>query len=184
MLFADLRGFTAFAEAQDADTVMQVLREFHAAMGALIFRFEGTLERFTGDGMMVFFNDPDPMPDHAREAVRLGLAMVEATDVLRARWPGGPLGLAVGIGKGMATVGAIGFEGRLDYAAIGHVTNVAARLCAAVRRSACRRGAGGRGCLGRSGLRGPERAGRVARAQGFSQPVGCRRLRAPSPARG
>lgn len=131
VLFVDLRGFTAFAESAEADVVMALLREFHAAMGELIFRFEGTLERFTGDGMMVFFNDPDPVPDHALQAVKLGLAMSEAAQRLAPSWraAGGPSGLAVGMAKGMATVGPIGFDGRLDYAAIGSVTNLAARLC-------------------------------------------------------
>jgi class 3 adenylate cyclase len=131
VLFADLRGFTAFAEAQPADTVMTVLREFHTVMGELIFRFDGTLERFTGDGMMVFFNDPDPTPDHAVQAVRLGLAMCEAATRLESVWnmPHRPEGLGLGIAKGIATLGAIGFEGRLDYAAIGSVTNLAMRLC-------------------------------------------------------
>jgi class 3 adenylate cyclase len=131
VLFVDLRGFTAFAESAEADVVMALLREFHAAMGELIFRFEGTLERFTGDGMMVFFNDPDPVPEHALQAVKLGLAMSEAAQRLAPSWlaAGGPSGLAVGMAKGMATVGPIGFDGRLDYAAIGSVTNLAARLC-------------------------------------------------------
>ena len=131
VLFADLRGFTSFAESHDPDAVMALLREFHAVIGALIFRFDGTLERFTGDGMMVFFNDPDPLPDHALHAVHLGLEMCRAVDALLPAWRerGGPEGVAVGISRGVATLGAIGFEGRLDYAAIGSVTNLAARLC-------------------------------------------------------
>lgn len=133
VLFADLRGFTAFAEQAGADQVMAMLRSFHAAMGELIFQFEGTLERFTGDGFMVFFNDPDPQPDHSLRAVRLALAMQARAAPLLAAWHGrhGPAGLGLGISRGEATVGAIGFEGRLDYAAIGTVTNRAARLCAA-----------------------------------------------------
>ena len=135
VLFVDLRGFTAFSEAQPAEVVMVVLGEFHAAMGDLVHRFDGTLERFTGDGMMVFFNDPDPVPDHAVQAVRLGLAMRDAVARLRIGWQslGGPQGVAIGIAKGMATVGPIGFKDRLDYAAIGSVTNLAARLCAEAR---------------------------------------------------
>ena len=135
VLFIDLRGFTAFSEAQPADVVMAVLGEFHAAMGDLVHRFDGTLERFTGDGMMVFFNDPDPVPDHALQAVRLGLAMREAVGRLRAGWRqrGGPGGVGIGIATGQATVGPIGFKDRLDYAAIGMVTNLAARLCAEAR---------------------------------------------------
>lgn len=131
VLFADLRSFTAFAESVDPDTLMAMLGQFHAAMGELIFAAEGTLERFTGDGMMVFFNDPDPVPDHALCAVRLGLAMQAAMPPLLARWPG--LGLAVGISRGPATLGAVGFRTRVDYAAIGSVTNRAARLCSEAR---------------------------------------------------
>jgi CheY-like chemotaxis protein len=132
VLFADLRGFSAFAESAPAERVMALLAEFHAAMGRLIFDAEGTLERFTGDGMMVFFNDPDPVPDHSAHAVRLGLAMQAEATRLAVGWrrEAGPQGLAIGIARGMATLGALGFEGRLDYAAIGSVTNLASRLCA------------------------------------------------------
>ena len=135
VLFADLRGFTAFAEVSPAETVMAMLREFHTTMGELIFRFGGTLERFTGDGMMVFFNDPDPTPDHALRAVQLGLAMCDAAETHKLAWAAqqGPQGVGIGVAKGLATVGAIGFEGRLDYAAIGSVTNLAARLCGEAR---------------------------------------------------
>jgi class 3 adenylate cyclase len=135
VLFADLRDFTPFAESQDADAVMSLVREFHAAMGELIFRFDGTLERFTGDGMMVFFNDPDPLPDHSMQAVQLGLAMCQAVQDMLPAWAarGGPTGVAIGISRGVATLGAIGFEARLDYAAIGSVTNLAARLCEKAR---------------------------------------------------
>lgn len=133
VLFADLRGFTAFAEQAPAAELMAMLRSFHAAMGALIFEHEGTLERFTGDGFMVFFNDPDPQPGHTLRAVRLALAMRDAAAPLLAPWreQGGPPGLGLGISRGEATLGAIGFEGRQDYAAIGTVTNRAARLCSA-----------------------------------------------------
>lgn len=132
VLFADLRGFSAFAEAAGIDCVMAVLAEFHAAMGRLIFDADGTLERFTGDGMMVFFNDPDPVPDHSAHAVRLALAMQAEAARLAVGWRrvAGPQGLALGLARGVATLGAVGFEGRLDYAAIGSVTNLAARLCA------------------------------------------------------
>lgn len=131
VLFADLRGFTAFAESADAQAVMEVLREFHAAMGALIHRHEGTLERFTGDGMMVFFNDPDPLPDHALRALALAFDMRAEAARLQQAWQarGVSLGFGIGIALGMATLGAIGFESRVDYAAIGSVTNLAARLC-------------------------------------------------------
>lgn len=132
VLFADLRGFSAFAEHAPVDQVMATLAEFHAAMGRLIFEADGTLERFTGDGMMVFFNDPDPVPDHSAHAVRLALAMQAQAARLAQDWQrhAGPRGLAIGIARGMATLGAVGFEARLDYAAIGPVTNLAARLCA------------------------------------------------------
>ena len=131
VLFADLRGFTAFAEHCGVDQVMAMLAQFHAAMGSLIFEAQGTLERFTGDGMMVFFNDPDPLPDHSARALQLALAMQATALRLAAVWQreGGPSGLAIGLARGQAALGAVGFEGRLDYACIGSVTNLAARLC-------------------------------------------------------
>jgi adenylate cyclase len=129
VVFLDLRGFTAFAETSDPEEVMEVLREYHAAMGELILAHEGTLERFTGDGMMIFFNDPVPNP--GKRAVRMALAMREQVRELAAAWfrRGYDLGLGVGLAQGYATIGAIGFEGRWDYGAIGTVTNLAARLC-------------------------------------------------------
>jgi class 3 adenylate cyclase len=132
VLFADLRGFTSFAERAEPAVLMAMLQSFHAAMGALIFEHEGTLERFTGDGFMVFFNDPNPQPDHCLRAVRLAHALREAARALLNPWrgQGGPVGMGIGVSCGWATLGAIGFEGRLDYAAIGPVTNRAARLCA------------------------------------------------------
>ena len=131
VVFLDLRGFTAFAETAEPEEIMGVLREYHAAMGELILAHEGTLERFTGDGMMIFFNDPVEVPDHAVRAVRMALAMRERVAALAAGWKkqGWDLALGVGIAQGYATLGAIGFEGRWDYAAIGTVTNLAARLC-------------------------------------------------------
>ena len=131
VVFLDLRGFTAFAETAEPEEVMGVLREYHAAMGALIVAHEGTLERFAGDGMMVFFNDPVPVPDAPERAVRMALAMRERAGELGARWRkrGHELDIGIGIAQGFATIGAIGFEGRLDYGAIGTVTNLAARLC-------------------------------------------------------
>jgi class 3 adenylate cyclase len=131
VVFCDLRGFTAFAESAEPEEVMAVLNEYHAAMGALIFEHEGTLERFTGDGLMVFFNDPMPCPDPAARAVRMGVAMRERHGVLGRKWQklGHDLGFGVGIASGYATLGKIGFEGRFDYGAIGSVTNLAARLC-------------------------------------------------------
>jgi adenylate cyclase len=131
VVFLDLRGFTSFSETAEPEEVMGVLREFHAAMGALILAHEGTLERFSGDGMMVFFNDPVPVPDAPERAVRMALAMRDRAQELGARWRkrGHDLDMGIGIAQGFATIGAIGFEGRLDYGAIGTVTNLAARLC-------------------------------------------------------
>jgi class 3 adenylate cyclase len=130
--FLDLRGFTAFAETAEPEEIMGVLREYHAGMGRLILEHEGTLERFTGDGMMVFFNDPMPVPNPGERAVRMALAMRERVTGLIAEWRklGYELDLGIGIAQGYATIGAIGFEGRWDYGAIGSVTNLAARLCA------------------------------------------------------
>ncbi|MBI3513005.1 MAG: response regulator [Proteobacteria bacterium] len=131
VVFCDLRGFTAFAESAEPEEVMAVLNEYHAAMGALIFEYEGTLERFTGDGLMVFFNDPMPCPDPAARAVRMAAAMRVRHGALSVKWQklGHELGFGVGIASGFATLGKIGFEGRFDYGAIGSVTNLAARLC-------------------------------------------------------
>jgi class 3 adenylate cyclase len=135
VVFLDLRGFTAFAETAEPEEVMGVLREFHAEMGKLILAHEGTLERFTGDGMMIFFNDPVPVPNPGERAVRMALAMRERLDELQLRWRkrGVDLGLGMGIAQGYATIGAIGFEGRVDYGAIGTVTNLASRLCGEAR---------------------------------------------------
>ena len=132
VVFCDLRGFTPFAETAEPEEVMAVLREYHAVLGELIFRFEGTLERFTGDGIMVFFNDPVPCIDPAERAVRMAVAMRGRVGELIGGWGrrGYHLELGVGIAQGYATLGTIGFEGRYDYAAIGPVTNLAARLCA------------------------------------------------------
>jgi adenylate cyclase len=132
VVFLDLRGFTAFAETAEPEEVMGVLHEYHAEMGRLILEHEGTLERFTGDGMMIFFNDPVLVPDPAERAVRMAVAMRDRVAALAVGWQrrGFDLHLGVGIAQGYATLGAIGFEGRWDYGAIGTVTNLAARLCA------------------------------------------------------
>ena len=131
VVFLDLRGFTAFAEVAEPEDVMNVLREYHAHMGAIIIAYDGTLERFAGDGMMIFFNDPVPVPDPAERALRMTLEMRARAEELAARWHklGYELRAGIGIAQGYATIGTIGFEGRLDYGAIGTVTNLAARLC-------------------------------------------------------
>jgi class 3 adenylate cyclase/CheY-like chemotaxis protein len=131
VVFCDLRGFTAFSETTEPEEVMRVLREFHLAMGEIIHHYEGTLERFTGDGMMIFFNDPIPCSDPAERAVHMAVSMRTRVDDLKAKWRrrGHQLDFGVGISQGYATLGKIGFEGRFDYAAIGTVTNLASRLC-------------------------------------------------------
>jgi len=131
VVFLDLRGFTAFAESTEPEEVMDALAEFHAAMGRRILEYQGTLERFTGDGLMVFFNDPLPIQQPARRAVEMAFVMQDDVLKLSAQWKkkGYSLGLGIGISQGYATVGAIGFEGRIDYGAIGTVTNMANRLC-------------------------------------------------------
>ena len=135
VVFLDLRGFTAFAETADPEEVMGVLREYHAEMGKLVLEHEGTLERFTGDGMMIFFNDPVPVANPAERAIRMALAMREQVRQLTAKWRkvGYELDFGVGIAQGYATIGGIGFEGRWDYGAIGNVTNLASRLCGEAR---------------------------------------------------
>jgi len=131
VVFLELRGFIAFAETAEPEEVMGVLRDYHTTMGALALAHGGTLERFTGDGMMIFFNDPVPVPNAAECAVRMALDMRDRVRELTVKWQrlGYELSVGVGIAQGYATIGAIGFEGRLDYGAIGTVTNLAARLC-------------------------------------------------------
>ena len=130
--FCDLRGFTSFAETSEPEEVMAVLAEYHEALGELVFRFEGTLEHFAGDGLLVFFNDPIPCPDAPDRAVRMAVAMRSRVGHLADGWRrhGHDLGFGVGIAQGFATLGRVGFEGRYDYAAIGTVTNLSARLSA------------------------------------------------------
>ena len=132
VVFCDLRGFTTFAESSEPEEVMGVLKDYHHALGDLIFRFEGTLERFAGDGLMVFFNDPVRCEDGPLRAVRMAVAMRTRIIGLAEKWSrqGHDLAMGIGIAQGYATIGTIGFDGRHDYAAIGSVTNLAARLCA------------------------------------------------------
>jgi adenylate cyclase len=131
VVFLDLRGFTAFSDSAEPEEVMEVLRGYHAEMGKLIFEFEGTLERFAGDGIMIFFNDPVPCAAHTKRAVEMALAMHARVQELRKNWyrKGYDLDLGIGLASGYATLGNIGFEGRMDYGAVGNVTNLAARLC-------------------------------------------------------
>jgi class 3 adenylate cyclase/CHASE3 domain sensor protein len=130
-LFCDLRGFTGFSESADPEDVMTLLRAYHAAIGKIIHKYEGTLERYAGDGVMVIFNDPVPLLNPALQAVKTAIEMREAMDRLVETWRrmGHELGFGIGISHGYATLGTIGFEGRFDYAAIGTVANVASRLC-------------------------------------------------------
>jgi adenylate cyclase len=131
VVFTDLRGFTAFSEGVEPEEVMDVLRGYHTEMGKLIFEFGGTLERFIGDGIMVFFNDPIPCPNHTEKAVRMAIEMQARMKQVRQGWlrKGYDLDLGIGLAAGYATLGTIGFEGRFDYGAIGNVPNLAARLC-------------------------------------------------------
>jgi class 3 adenylate cyclase len=130
-LFCDLRGFTGFSESADPEDVMALLRDYHAAIGQIIFRYGGTLERFAGDGVMVIFNDPVPVENPALQAVLMALDMRTAIGAMIEKWRdlGHDLGFGIGIAHGFATLGTIGFEGRFDYAAIGTVSNVASPLC-------------------------------------------------------
>jgi class 3 adenylate cyclase/HAMP domain-containing protein len=131
VVFCDLRGFTAFTEATEPEEAMNVLREYHAALGELIFRYEGTLDRYAGDGVMILFNAPIQFPDHAKRAVKMAVEMRDTIGLLTQKWRnrGHSLGFGLGIAVGYATLGQIGFEQRLEYAAIGSVTNLASRLC-------------------------------------------------------
>ena len=131
VVFVDLRGFTAFTETAEPEEVMSVLREYHAELGLAIMQYDGTIEHFSGDGVMILFNDPVPVENHELQAIRMAIRMRDLVGVLALAWKkrGILLGFGVGIAGGFATIGTIGFEGRLDYGAIGTVTNLAARLC-------------------------------------------------------
>jgi class 3 adenylate cyclase/prephenate dehydratase len=131
VVFCDIRGFTAFAECAEPEEVMALLRDYHAALGPIVARFEGTLDHYSGDGVMVFFNDPLPTPEPAKRAIEMAAAMREAAQQVLKTWRrhGHDLGFGVGISQGYATLGQIGFAERMDYTAIGTVCNLAARLC-------------------------------------------------------
>jgi adenylate cyclase len=131
VVFCDLRGYTAFTETAEPEEVLDFLREYHGALGPLVAQFEGTLDQFSGDGIMVFFNDPVPCPDPAERAVKMAMAMRETAGTLIAAWRrrGRVLGFGAGIAQGYATLGQIGFADRSGYTAIGTVCNLAARLC-------------------------------------------------------
>jgi class 3 adenylate cyclase len=130
-LFCDLRGFTGFSESSDPEDVMTLLRQYHEAIGGIIHKHGGTLERYAGDGVMVIFNDPVQVENPALSAVQMALEMRSALGALMAKWRrlGHEIGFGIGVAHGYATLGTIGFEGRFDYAAIGTVSNVASRLC-------------------------------------------------------
>jgi class 3 adenylate cyclase/HAMP domain-containing protein len=131
VVFCDMRGFTSFTETTEPEEAMNVLREYHAALGALIFKYEGTLDRYAGDGVMILFNAPIQFEDHTARAVRMAVEMRDTVGKLTEKWRnrGHNLGFGIGIALGYATLGQIGFEQRLEYAAIGSVTNLASRLC-------------------------------------------------------
>jgi class 3 adenylate cyclase len=169
-LFCDLRGFTAFAETAAPEELFDVLRDYHGALGTLIPKYDGTLEHFAGDGVMVFFNDPVPVADHELQAVRLALAAQERLAELADGWRkrGTDLALGVGIEAGYATLGRIGFEGRYDYGALGPVTNLASRLST--------QAAAGQILIGQRTLAAVEEAVETAPAgelelKGFGRPV-------------
>ncbi len=180
--FFDLRGFTAFTDAAEPEEVMELLRAYHGALGRLVLAHEGTLERFAGDAVMVFYNDPLPVERPAEQAMRTAIEMVQAFAPIAALWQkrsGFELGLGVGIAQGFATLGAIGFEGRQDYAAIGNVTNLAARLCAEAK--------GGQILADRKTMAALEGFAQFDalgpfNLKGFAQPVPAFALRRPPPA--
>jgi class 3 adenylate cyclase len=167
----DLRGFTAFTESAEPEEVMSVLGEYHNLVGGLVTKHQGTIERFAGDGMLIFFNDPIPVANAADEAFRMAVTLRDEFVALGAQWKkrGYELELGCGIAQGYATLGTIGFEGRRDYAAIGSVTNLAARLCAEAK--------GGQILTNQKtfslleGLLRAEPLGALA-LKGFAQPVG------------
>ena len=178
-VFVDLRGFTAFTERAEPEEVESVLQSYHSAMGALIAEHEGTVDRFAGDGILIFFNDPLPVPDAGKRAVAMALAMQTRFRSLRAQWAklGYELDLGIGIAQGFATLGAFGYEGRVDYTAIGGVVNLAQRLC--------NKASAGEVLIDRkvrAALDDTERVDTLAplNLKGYSQPVPAFRLCVPS----
>jgi len=178
-VFVDLRGFTAFTERAEPEEVESVLQSYHSAMGALIAEHEGTVDRFAGDGILIFFNDPLPVPDAGKRAVAMALAMQARFRSLRAQWAklGYELDLGIGIAQGFATLGAFGYEGRVDYTAIGGVVNLAQRLC--------NKASAGEVLIDRkvrAALDDTERVDTLAplNLKGYSQPVPAFRLCVPS----
>ena len=131
VLFCDLRGFTAFSEISEPEEVMLVLREYHTVLGVLVDKFEGTVERFTGDGLLVIFNDPLPCPDPSIRAVQMAVEMRDEVAKLLVKWSrsGHDIGFGIGIAHGYATLGTIGYEGQFQYSVTGKVANLASRLC-------------------------------------------------------
>jgi adenylate cyclase len=170
VVFCDLRGFTAFAETAEPEEVLDLLREYHAALGPLVSQYEGTLDHFSGDGIMVFFNDPVPCPDPAERAVKMAVAMRAAASGLIAAWRerDRDLGFGIGIAQGYATLGQIGFADRSDYTAIGTVCNLAARLCAEAKHTQIL--LSGRVAAAVKGTIALEELGSVA-LKGITQPV-------------
>ena len=132
IVFLDLRGFTAFSDNAEPEEVMEFLRHYHSEMGKLIFKYEGTLERFMGDGIVIIFNDPLSCEEHAHKAAHMALEMRHRVKELRVTWlkMGYDLDLGVGLATGYATLGTVGFEGRMDYSTVGNLPNLAARMCA------------------------------------------------------
>jgi adenylate cyclase len=183
VMFVDLRGFTAFTESTPPEEVMSVLADYHGLVGSLVTDHQGTVERFAGDGMMIFFNDPIPVEDASGQAVRMALLLQERFVRLRTQWRerGHDLHLGAGLATGPATLGTIGFEGRRDYAAIGSVTNLAARLCAEAKGGQILTDAA---TLTRAGALVLSEEVGVLPLKGFVQPVqvfDIRGLRAPAP---
>ena len=179
-LFCDLRGFTSFAETAEPEDIMTLLGEYHGALGPLIRKYEGTLDRFTGDGMLVFFNDPLPCADAPERAAQLALEMRAAMATLVPSWAkrGHRLGFGIGMAQGYATLGRIGFEDRFDYTAIGAVINLAARLCAEATDGQIL--TSGRLAAAVETLADVEDLGE-RQLRGMSRPVAIANLRGPSP---